>query len=153
MHYCNTVLISFTVSRWQISGMLTCILILTFLVSHPFCDCREQACMFVFLCPLFYLEAECSRLCLWVTYMQSHCIAFCMLFISLFTVALYFWGSVLLLVVVFLHSIAFCSDKTLPFTAFIWNCFEHNFHLFAVQSCCVCIDKDVIWLWCEGELA
>ena len=50
--------------------------------------CREQACMFVFLCPLFYLEAACS--CLWVTYMRSRCIAFCMLFISLFTVALYF---------------------------------------------------------------
>lgn len=59
------------------SWMLACILILTFVVGHPFYDCIEQTCMFVFLCPLFYLEAECSWLRLWVTYMQSRCVALC----------------------------------------------------------------------------
>lgn len=51
------------------------------------------------------------------------------------------------------HSIAFCSDNTSPFTAFIWNALEHKFRLFAANSCCVRIDKNVILLWCEGELA
>lgn len=49
-----------------------------------------------FFCPLCYLEAECPWLYLWVTNMQNCCTSFCMLFISLFTVVLYYRGSGLL---------------------------------------------------------
>lgn len=45
----------------------------------------------------------------------------------------------------FFHSIAFYSNNTSLFTAFIWNILE--------RSCCVWIDKNAIWLWCEGEMA
>ena len=61
---------------------------------------------------------------------QGRCIAFCMLFTSLFTVALYFWGGVLLLSVVFIFpplrsfSALIIPRPLRPFTS---NILEHNF--------------------------
>lgn len=45
---------------WHQMGWMLLCLLQTFLGDHCFCNSCERTCMFAFLCPLFYLEGECS---------------------------------------------------------------------------------------------
>lgn len=60
-------------------------LLQTFLGDHCFCNSCKQTCMFAFLCPLFYLEGECS-LVLFIGQSHAERLCCCVLRAAYFTI-------------------------------------------------------------------